>query len=50
MTKHLLLVDLENVHKIDLFLLDETNQMDLSTGIYDDGEWMCGGCVSGYAT
>lgn len=23
---------------------------DMSTGIYDDGEWMCGDCVSGYAT
>lgn len=23
-------------------------QMDMSTGIYDDGEWMCGDCVSGY--
>ena len=25
-------------------------QKDMSTGIYDDGEWMCGDCVSGYAT
>ena len=25
-------------------------QKDISTGIYDDGEWMCGDCVSGYAT
>lgn len=24
-------------------------QKDMSTGIYDDGEWMCGDCVSGYA-
>jgi hypothetical protein len=23
---------------------------DMSTGIYDDGEWMCGDCVAGYAT
>jgi PIN domain len=22
---------------------------DMSDGIYDDGEWMCGGCVAGYA-
>lgn len=22
---------------------------DMSDGIYDDGEWMCGGCVSGFA-
>jgi ribosomal protein S27AE len=25
-------------------------QKDMSTGIYDDGEWMCGDCVSAYAT
>jgi cytochrome c553 len=25
-------------------------QKDMSSGIYDDGEWMCGDCVSGYAT
>ena len=24
-------------------------QKDMCTGIYDDGEWMCGDCVSGYA-
>ena len=24
-------------------------QKDMFTGIYDDGEWMCGDCVSGYA-
>lgn len=24
-------------------------QKDMSTGIYDDGEWMCGDCMSGYA-
>ncbi len=23
-------------------------QKDMSTGIYDDGEWMCGDCVAGY--
>jgi ribosomal protein S27AE len=23
---------------------------DMSTGIYDDGEWMCGDCIAGYAT
>ncbi|QDL54985.1 PIN domain-containing protein [Rhodoferax aquaticus] len=23
---------------------------DMSGGIYDDGEWMCGDCVAGYAT
>ena len=22
---------------------------DMSGGIYDDGEWMCPGCISGYA-
>lgn len=22
---------------------------DMSDGIYDDGEWMCGGCIAGYA-
>ncbi|MCY1307941.1 hypothetical protein D9M70_579090 [compost metagenome] len=22
---------------------------DMSGGIYDDGEWMCGGCISRYA-
>jgi hypothetical protein len=25
-------------------------QKEMATGIYDDGEWMCGDCVSGYAT
>lgn len=25
-------------------------QKDMSMGIYDDGEWMCGDCVAGYAT
>jgi hypothetical protein len=24
-------------------------QKDMSTVIYDDGEWMCGDCVAGYA-
>lgn len=24
-------------------------QEDMGDGIYDDGEWMCGGCVAGYA-
>jgi hypothetical protein len=23
---------------------------DMSDGIYDDGEWMCGGCVAGYVS
>lgn len=23
-------------------------QKDMSTGIYDDGEWMCGDCIAGY--
>lgn len=26
------------------------HQKDMSTGIYDDGEWMCGDCVSGLQT
>jgi len=25
-------------------------QKDMSTGIYDDGEWMCGDCVASHAT
>ncbi len=24
-------------------------RVDMCDGIYDDGEWMCGGCVAGYA-
>ena len=37
-SKRIVLVDLENVLKLDL-----------CDGIYDDGEWMCGGCISRYA-
>ena len=41
---------MQTASQANLGLVDlENQQKDMSTGIYDDGEWMCGDCVSGYA-
>jgi hypothetical protein len=41
----------QNYHQCRLPICGWCNQQkDMSMGIYDDGEWMCGDCVSGYAT
>lgn len=38
-------------HRDDVILTycSSCNQKtDMTGGIYDDGEWMCGGCIAGY--
>ena len=47
MTKRLLLVDLENVHKIDLSLLDKTYRAIIFVGAKQNG--LCAGLALGCA-